>query len=66
MRVAATQDHWDNTGSEGTTLIDWTPEDNTTLHVDAAARAFMALTVEERGEVASKITGGENEGFREA
>jgi hypothetical protein len=40
------------------TLIDWTPEDNQTTRVDAAAQAFMALSVDGRGAMVSKLEGG--------
>ena len=37
--------------------LSWAPEDNQTLRVDAAAQAFMALSVEERGEMVAKLDG---------
>jgi hypothetical protein len=54
-RVAVAQNSWGTDDGQGETLIDWTPEDNQTSRVDAAAQAFMALSVEERGDMVSKL-----------
>jgi hypothetical protein len=54
-RATAPQNSWGTDDGQGETLIDWTPEDNQTSRVDAAAQAFMALSVEERGDMVSKL-----------
>jgi hypothetical protein len=68
-RTAATQESWRTDDGVEETLIDWTPEDNQTMRadqrVDAAARAFMALSVDERGSMVSKL-GGETSDFPNA
>jgi hypothetical protein len=58
VRNAVIQESWRTDDGVEETLIDWTPEDNQTTRVDAAARAFMALSVDERGEMVSKLGGG--------
>ena len=55
--MAATQGLWGSEAGQEETLIDWAPEDNQTSRVDAAAQAFMALSVEERGEMVAKLDG---------
>jgi hypothetical protein len=70
-RTAAIQESWRTDDDVEETLIDWTPEDNQTTRgdqttrVDAAARAFMALSVDERGAMVSKL-GGETMDFPNA
>ena len=53
--MATTQGSWGSEAGQEETLIDWAPEDNQTLRVDAAAQAFMALSVKERGEMVAKL-----------
>jgi hypothetical protein len=57
-QTAAIQESWRTDDGVEETLIDWTPEDNQTTRVDAAAQAFMALSVDERGAMISKLGGG--------
>jgi hypothetical protein len=47
-------------------LIDWTPEDDTTTHVNTAMSAFTALTQEERETIALSIGGEEAQDFPSA
>jgi hypothetical protein len=54
-RTAATQDSWRSDNGVEEILIDWTPKDNQMTRVDAAARAFMALLVDEREAMVSKL-----------
>ena len=56
-RVATVQNSWGSEAGQEETLIDWSPEDNQTSRVDAAAQAFMALSVKERGEMVAKLDG---------
>jgi hypothetical protein len=65
MWAATTQERWNNEEG-GSTLIDWTPEENATSQVDTAANVFMALSVDKRAAVVGRISGGESEDFREA
>ena len=51
------QSLWGSEAGQEETLIDWVPEDNQTSRVDAAAQAFMALSVEERGKMVAKLDG---------
>ena len=55
--MATAQSSWGSEAGQEETLIDWGPEDNQTSRVDAAAQAFMALSVEERGEMVAKLDG---------
>jgi hypothetical protein len=70
-QTAAIQESWRTDDCVEETLIDWTPEDNQTTRndqttrVDAAAQAFMALSVDERGAMVSKL-GGETTYFPNA
>jgi hypothetical protein len=68
-RTAAIQESWRTDDGVEETLIDWTPEDNQSTRadqrVDAATRAFMALSVDERGSMVSKL-GGETSDFPNA
>jgi hypothetical protein len=68
-RTTAIQESWRTDDGVEETLIDWTPEDNQTTRadqrVDAATRAFMALSVDERGSMVSKL-GGEMSDFPNA
>ena len=54
-RVATAQSSWGSEAGQEETLINWGPEDNQTSRVDTAAQAFMALSVEERGEMVAKL-----------
>jgi len=53
-------------GSNEATLIDWDPKDNETMAVQSTARAFLAMSPEERGEVITQIGVGEPEDFQTA
>ena len=55
--MAVTQSSWGSEAGQEETLINWVPEDNQTSRVDIAAQAFMALSVEERGEMVVKLDG---------
>ena len=55
--MATVQNSWGSEAGQEETLIDWSPEDNQTSRVDAAVQAFMALSVEERGEMVAKLDG---------
>ena len=51
------QSSWGSEVGQKETLINWVPKDNQTSRVNAAAQAFMALSVEERGEMVAKLDG---------
>jgi hypothetical protein len=62
-RAATAQGTWGTEDGNQETLINWTPEDDTTTRVNAAMSAFTALTQEERETIASSIGGEEAQDF---
>jgi hypothetical protein len=62
-RAATAQRTWGTEDGNQETLINRTPEDDTTTRVNAAMSAFTALTQEERETIASSIGGEEAQDF---